>query len=185
MSDGAGENVLDRARDAAARGACAEAFALFMEADPDGLAAADLAVLGEVVYAAGYLDVTIDAWERANALCVQAGDQVEAAGAAVRVAMHLLFDTALMAPVRGWLARADRLLEGRDETPAHAWLAVVRTYERLLTGDLASARQWAQQAVDVGSRCEPAACAIGRVAEARVLILSGDVGQGLTLLEEV
>ena len=185
MSDGAGENVLDRARDAAARGACAEAFALFMEADPDGLAAADLAVLGEVAYAAGHLDVTIDAWERAHALCVQAGDQVEAAGAAVRVAMHLLFDTALMAPVRGWLARADRLLEGRDETPAHAWLAVVRTYERLLTGDLASARQWAQQAVDVGSRCEPAACAIGRVAEARVLILSGDVGQGLTLLEEV
>ena len=36
-----------------------------------------------------------------------------AAGAAVRVAMHLLFDTALLAPVRGWLARAERLLDGR------------------------------------------------------------------------
>src|SRR5688572_23311893 len=185
MSDGAGENVLDRARDAAARGACAEAFALFMEADPDGLAAADLAVLGEVAYAAGHLDVTIDAWERAHALCVQAGDQVEAAGAAVRVAMHLLLDTALMAPVRGWLARADGLLEGRQETSAHAWLAVVRTYERMLTGDLQGARQWSERAVEVGSKRDAAACAVGRVAGARLRILDGDVANGLALLDEV
>ena len=39
-----------------------------MGADGDGLlAAADLAVLGEVAYAAGHLDVTIEAWERAHA----------------------------------------------------------------------------------------------------------------------
>ena len=98
--------------------------------------------------------------------------------------MHLLFDTALMAPVRGWLARAERLLEGQGETPAHAWLAVVRTYERMLTGDLPGARQWARRAIEVGSKCDPAACAIGRVAEARLLILDGDVRQGLALLDE-
>ena len=98
--------------------------------------------------------------------------------------MHLLFDTALMAPVRGWLARAERLLEGRGETPAHAWLAVVRAYERMLTGDLPGARQWARRAIEVGSTCDPAACAIGRVAEARLLILDGDVQQGLALLDE-
>ena len=98
--------------------------------------------------------------------------------------MHLLFDTALMAPVRGWLARAERLLDGRGETPAHAWFAVVRTYERMLTGDLPGARQWARRAIEVGSTCDPAACAIGRVAEARLLILDGDVQQGLALLDE-
>ena len=114
----------------------------------------------------------------------RAGDDVAAAGAAVRVAMHLLFDTALMAPVRGWLARAERLLEGLDDTPAHAWLAVVRTYERMLTGDMPSARQWARRAIEVGSTCDPAACAIGRVAEARLLIMDGDVQQGLALLDE-
>ena len=107
--------------------------------------------------------------------CIQAGDQVAAAGAAVRVAMHLLFDTALMAPVRGWLARAERLLEGHGDTPAHAWLAVVRAYERMLTGDVPGARQWARRAIEVGSTCDPAACAIGRVAEARLLILDGEV----------
>jgi tetratricopeptide (TPR) repeat protein len=186
MSDGVGEAVVQRARDAAARGDWEEAFDLFMRADADGLAGpADLPVLGEVAYAAGHLDVTIEAWERAHAACVQAGDQVGAAGAAVRVAMHLLFDTALMAPVRGWLARAERLLEGHGETPAHAWYAVVRAYERMLTGDLDGARPWAPRAVEVGSTCEPAACALGRVAEARLLILDGDVAQGLAQLDEV
>ena len=98
--------------------------------------------------------------------------------------MHLLFDTALMAPVRGWLARAEQLLQDQGETSAHAWLAVVRTYERMLTGDLPGARQWARRAIEVGARCDPAACAVGRVAHARLLILDGDVGEGLALLEE-
>jgi tetratricopeptide (TPR) repeat protein len=185
MSDGAGTGLIERARSAAAGGAWQQAFDLLMEADAGGLLApADLPALGEVAYAAGELDVTIAVWERAHAACMQAGDQVAAAGAAVRVAMHLLFDTALMAPVRGWLARAERLLDGRDATPAHAWLAVVRAYERMLTGDLPGARQWARQAVDVGSECDPAAAAIGRVAAARLLILDGDVKQGLALLDQ-
>jgi tetratricopeptide (TPR) repeat protein len=98
--------------------------------------------------------------------------------------MHLLFDTALMAPVRGWVTRAERLLEGHGPTSAHAWLAVVRSYERLLSGDFESARQWARRAIDLGTQCDPAAAAIGRVAEARSLILSGDVSQGVALLNE-
>jgi tetratricopeptide (TPR) repeat protein len=186
MSGGAGLGLVERARAAAARGGWEEAFDLFVEGDAVGLLSpADLPVLGEVAYAAGHLDVTIEAWERAHAACIQGGDEVAAAGAAVRVAMHLLFDTALMAPVRGWLARAERLLEGRAETAPHAWLAVVRTYERMLTGDLAGARQWAQRASEVGSAGDPAASAIGRVAEARLLIMDGRVQQGLALLDEV
>ena len=174
------------AREAAARGGWVEAYDLLMEADANGLAGAgDLPLLGEVAYAAGHLDVTIEAWERRYALCVQVGDSVAAAGAAVRVAMHLLLDTALMAPVRGWLGRAERLLQGQEDTAAHAWLAAVRAYERMLTGDIQGARQWAERAIAVGSRCEPAACAVGRVAAARLRILDGDVEEGLALLDEV
>lgn len=185
MSAAAGRGLVERARSAAARGGWQQAFDLLTEADADGLLApTDLPVLGEVAYAAGHLDVTIEAWERAHVACMQAGEHVAAAGAAVRVAMHLLFDTALMAPVRGWLARAERLLEGREDTPAHAWLGVVRAYERMLTGDLPGARQWARQAVEVGSMCDPAASAIGQVAEARLLILDGDVQQGMALLDQ-
>ena len=185
MSDGAGRGLVERARSAAAGGGWQQAFDLLMEADAAGLLApTELAVLGEVAYAAGHLDVTIEAWERAHAACMQAGDHVAAAGAAVRVAMHLLFDTALMAPVRGWLARAEQLLDGQGETSAHAWLAVVRTYERMLTGDVPGARLWARQAIEVGSACEPAAAAVGRVAHARLLILDGDVQEGLALLDD-
>ena len=54
----------------------------------------------------------------------------------------------------------------------------------MLTGDVPGARQWARQAIEVGATCDPAACAIGRVAEARLLILDGDVQQGLALLDE-
>jgi len=107
-----------------------------------------------------------------------------AAGAAVRVALHLLFDTALLAPIRGWAARAERLLEGQDDTPIHAWLAVVRSYERLLSGDFERAGQWARRAIDVGTGRDPAAAAMGRVAEARSLILEGQVARGLDLLNE-
>jgi tetratricopeptide (TPR) repeat protein len=137
-----------------------------------------------VAYAAGRLDVTISMWERAHAQSVHAGDHLSAAEAAVRVAMHLLFDAALMAPVRGWIKRAERLLEEFEETPVHAWIAVVRSYERLLSGDFDPARQWARQAIEIGQKCNLAAAAMGRVAEARSLILAGDVSQGLGLLNE-
>ncbi len=176
---------LERAREAAARGDWEEGYELLARADSEGLLGpADLPLLAEVAYAAGHLDVTIEAWERTHALCAQAGDPVAAGGAAVRVAMHLLLDTALMAPVRGWLARADRLLEHHQETPAHAWLAVVRTYERMLTGDLQGARQWSERAIEVGSARDAAACAVGRVAAARLRILDGDIAEGLALLDE-
>jgi tetratricopeptide (TPR) repeat protein len=176
---------LERAREAAASGDWNEAYGLLMRADSDGLIGpGDLPLLAEVAYAAGYLDVTIEVWERTHALCVEADDTVAAAGAAVRLAMHLLLDTALMAPVRGWLARAERLLEGEQETSAHAWLAVVRTYERMLTGDLPGAREWSERAIELGSQSDAAACAVGRVAAARLRILSGDVEEGLALLDE-
>ena len=177
--------LLERARDAAGRGEWQQAHELLANADASApLRGPDLAFHADVAYAAGRLDVTICAWERAYAGGMRAGDRLAAAGAAVRVAMHLLFDTGLMAPVRGWTSRAERLLDGPAETPVHAWLAVVRSYERLLSGDVPSALHWAAQAVAVGITCDPAAAAIGRVAEARSLILGGEVARGLALLNE-
>jgi tetratricopeptide (TPR) repeat protein len=176
---------LERARIASDRGDWRQAYELLTEADASSpLDGPGLALLAAVAYAAGHLDVTIEAWERAHAASLQAGDNVAAAGAAVRVAMHLLFDTALLAPVRGWLTRAERLLAGYPLTPVHAWLAVVRNYERLLSGDVDTARHWARQAVDIGAGRDPAAVAIGRVAEGRSLILMGEVAPGLELLNE-
>ena len=179
------QTSVQRAQAAAARGDWQQAFDLLVEADEGAsLLPSELGLLAEVAYASGHLDATIDAWERAHATSLRAGDALAAAGAAVRVAMHLVIDTGLMAPVRGWLRRAERLLEGRNDTSIHAWLAVVRNYERLLSGDFESALHWAQRAIDLGTNHEPAAAAIGRVALARSLIFRGDVQQGLALLDE-
>ena len=178
-------NQLEQGREAAARGDFQEAYRLVMEADArQGLQETDLPLLADLAYAAGHLDVTIETWERAHAQSLRAGNRLAAATAAMRVALHLLLDTALMAPIRGWIRRAERLLEDSEETPVHAWIAVVRNYERMLSGDFHGAREWARRAIEVGGRCEPAAAAIGRIAEARSLILDGDVKRGLDLLDE-
>ena len=185
MSEATSTQSIERARDAVTRGEWQRAYELLAQADArQPLGGSDLTLLAEVAYASSHLDVTIDAWERAHAEALRAGNRLAAAGAAVRVAMHLLFDTALMAPVRGWIARAERLLEGHDATPVHAWLAVVHNYERMLSGDFESARRWARRAIEVGSTCEPSAAALGRVAEARSLILGGEVSHGVALLNE-
>ncbi|HYI59217.1 MAG TPA: hypothetical protein VEX66_13685 [Microlunatus sp.] len=181
----AGPELLQQGRDAAAAGDWPRAFGLFIQVDRQGpLAGDDLAQLADVAYAAGHLDVTIEAWERAHTEAVRAGDSLAAAGAATRVALHLLMDTALMAPIRGWARRAERLLEGFDQTPAHAWLAVINSYERLMIGDIHAARDWASRAIETGQICNPAAAALGRVAEAHAVILAGDVRLGLGLVDE-
>ena len=185
MPDANEATPLERARAAAASGDWQAAYEGLTEEDARSpLGGADLPLLAGVAYATGHLDVTVESWERAYRAGVQAGDAVAAPGAAVRVAMHLLFDSALLAPVRGWLARAETLLASSGDTPVHAWLAVVRNYERLLSGDFTSAREWARRAIDVGAVFDPAAAAIGRVAEARSLILQGDVSEGLGLLND-
>lgn len=141
--------------------------------------------LARAAYGAGEFELAITGWERACAESQLAGDGAGAATAAVTVAMHLLMDTGLMAPVRGWLRRAERLLEGRAECPAHASVAMVRAYERFLCGDADGAREWAQQAIDRGLRQRVGvAVALGRVATARLTILDGDVERGLDLLDE-
>src|SRR5215203_5628874 len=177
--------LLSRAHGAAADRDWRHAYELFVEADArDRLHAPDLAVFANCAYATGHVDATIDAWERVHAEGLRTGDHLMAAGAAARVALHLLFDTALLAPIRGWVSRAERLLPGQEDTPVHAWIAVVRSYERLLSGDFGRAREWARRAIDLAKGRVPAAAALGRIAEARSLILEGEVTRGLDLLNE-
>ena len=169
-----------------ADGAPAEAFARLVEADLDApLDVDDLDLLARAAYAAGEFEAAVGAWERCYALHAAAGRQLDAAGVAATIAMYLMMDTGLMAPVRGWVARSERLLEGHGETPVHAMLAMLCTYERFLCGDLAAASEWAARAIDLGVRYDvPAAAALGRVARARLHIFDGRIDEGLRLLDE-
>jgi hypothetical protein len=91
-----------------------------------------------------------------------------------------------MAPVRGWLRRAERLVEGDSETVAHALVATVRTYERFMCGDMDATRHQAERAIELGGRLgvQPAVV-IGRTAFARTEIYAGDIESGLAMLDEV
>ena len=145
-------------------------------------------VAGEatVRYAAGDLEGTVSTWEHEHARRLADGDLVAAAHAAAMVALYLLMDTGLMAPVRGWLGRSERLLGGRPETPVHALVAMLRAYERFMCGDMDMAGRLAGRAVDLGDRHNVVtASTLGRVAAARVRIFAGEVEEGLAALDEV
>ncbi|MGE5291115.1 MAG: hypothetical protein ACM3ML_28735, partial [Micromonosporaceae bacterium] len=145
-----------------------------------------LDLLGRAAYGAGRLELSISCRERLYRLHLDAGQSVAAAEAAATVALQLLVDTALMAPVRGWLARADALLTGIEPGSVHAVLAAVRGYERYLCGDLPAARAAAHQAVELGeAHRQPLAALLGRVASARIAIAGGAVADGIARLDEI
>ena len=157
----------------------------------DGLGVASrtadaLELRAQAAYGNGNFEASVAAWEELHSLLVHDGDIAGAARAAAMVAMYLMMDTGLMAPVRGWLTRAERLLAGEPEAPALALIAVVRAYERFMCGDMDAAREQSALAIELGERLGvPPAVVIGRVCAARVRIFDGQVDEGLDLLDEV
>lgn len=150
-------------------------------ADPD-----DLERAAVEAYASGAFDDSLLAWERLYDAELAAGRPVPAARAAALLALNLLCETGLLAPVRGWVARARRLLGDADPGPVHALLAITATYERFLAGDPAGAAAPASEAVELGERfgVDPAR-GLGRVAQARLAIAGGEVDAGIAMLDEL
>ena len=153
---------------------------------PAAATAEGLELRARAEYGNGGFEASVTAWEQLHALLVAEGDIAGAAWAAAMIAMFLMMDTGLMAPVRGWARRAERLLEGHDEVPAHAVLAVVLGYERFMSGDMDAAGAHAAAAIELGGRLgvEPAVV-IGRVCAAWVRIFDGQVEEGLEQLDEI
>ncbi len=178
--------ALERARAALERGDFAGALA-----ELDGLPQAEespevLEARGHAAYGAGDLEAAIGSWERLYAVHVAADRTVEAAYAAALVALNLLCETGLMAPVRGWVGRAERLVGDDEPGPVHALLAITRTYERILCGDPEGALGPAREAVELGTAygVDPAR-GLGRVALARLAIHRGDLGEGIAMLDDL
>ncbi|MDZ7842853.1 MAG: hypothetical protein U5R46_18840 [Gammaproteobacteria bacterium] len=145
-----------------------------------------LELRAQAAYGTGDLEGTLTAYSELYRLHLDDGRSHEAALAAVMVGMYLMMDTGLMATVRAWLSRAERLVEDTPDSPVWAWLAAVRTYERLMCGDMPGTGQWAQRAIDGGQRHGLAPPSIiGQVALARVRIHDGDLDRGLSELDDV
>jgi multidrug resistance efflux pump len=62
-----------------------------------------LELRAQAAYGAGEFEAAVAAWEELVAHERGRGDVVAAARAAAMIAMYLMMDTGLMAPVRGWL----------------------------------------------------------------------------------
>ena len=180
-----GDSLLDRAREASDRQKWDEAYELLSVADRgQQLGAEALPLLAEAAYFAGHPEVSREAWERMQATALRNGDTEGAARAALRVS-GLLIDAGLFSLFRGWAHRAERLLEGRPESALHGVLAVQRSFVSLISGELGQALDLAREAIEVSARFDDASTlALGRIAEARALVLQGHVTEGLALLDE-
>ena len=145
-----------------------------------------LELRAQAAYGAGDLEGTLAAYGELYHLHLEGQRLHEAAFAAVMVAMYLMMDTGLMATVRAWLSRAETLVADAPESPVWAWLAAVRTYERLMCGDMPGTGQWARRAMAGGKRHGLAPPSIiGQVALARVRIHDGELDEGLSALDDV
>ena len=182
----AGSAGLAAVSDAVDRGAFTLAIDLLAGCGAEQASAQGLELRARALYGAGDFERSVAAWEDLHALLISENDRPGAALAAATVAMFLLIDTGLMAAVRGWSRRAEQLLVGHDEGPAHAVIAAVRSYERFMCGDMAAAREHSTSAINIGGRFGVApAVVIGRVCAARVTIFEGQVDEGFALLDDI
>lgn len=174
---------LEAAQAAAEAGAWEQVLATLDAADDRTDDAVELRA--SALYATGDFEGCVTTWEWLHARRAAAGDRVGSARAAAMTAMFLLIDTGLMAPIRSWTARAESILGDAPPGPVHALIAMVRAYERFFSGDLDAARAHAAAAVALGTEYDVLpAVVIGSVAQARLLVLDGEVEAGLRALDE-
>ncbi|HJQ42682.1 MAG TPA: hypothetical protein VJ831_06330 [Jatrophihabitantaceae bacterium] len=177
---------LEAARAAAEAGEWEHVLAELAGADSADVQSDDAAELrASALYATGDFEGCVTTWEQLHARRAASGDREGSARAAAMTAMFLLIDTGLMAPVRSWTVRAEHILGDAPAGPVHALIAMIRANERFFSGDLAAARVHAAAAVALGTEHDVLpAVVIGGVAQARLLVLDGEVEAGLRALDE-
>jgi class 3 adenylate cyclase len=178
-------DILESARSAAARHAWKDARAAFAGADPAGLTASDLEQWAEAAWWRGKLDEAIGLRERAYAAFTAEGDKPGSA----RMALALAWDNegrGAFAVSSGWLANAERLLDGQPESHELARLYLTQGVGALFAGgeyDLAI--ELLEQAYTVAERVGDRDVQILALSgKGRALIKSGKVEEGLALLDE-
>jgi len=176
---------LAAAREAAARQSWREAYDAYARLDTQELTAQDLELFAETAWWRGKHDEAVKLRERAYAGFASAGDTLNAA----RVALMLSEDHSgrgSFAVSRGWFANAERLLKGTDESAEHGLLALTRAVTTMFAeGDLPRAIGYFDDAIELSGRfADRNTHALAIAGKGRALIKSGEIGQGLALLDE-
>jgi class 3 adenylate cyclase len=183
--EAATSDVLGAAREALGRHAWDEAFDLFSRAESAGeLSGADLEALAQAAFFAAQADAAIGAKERAFKVYLAAGNQIRAGYLATDLA-HELYFKGKPSIASGWMRRAERLLESEEESFAHGYLALVQSDAAKATGEIGTALELAEKAVEIGSRAADADLrAFARTALGTLKISTGATSDGFALMEE-
>jgi DNA-binding NarL/FixJ family response regulator len=176
---------LDLARQAYAVRDWATAASEFDAVEPHLLGADDLAAYADAVWWLGRVEDNL----RLNAAACDAfladARPVDAAWAALILGIFFLA-RGNEPQATGWLGRARRLLDGIAESPVHGYLMLLTEVEaNLQAGRPAEAVDPSRRMQELAMRLgQPDLMALGLNGEARALIKSGDVVDGLKLLDE-
>ena len=176
---------LEVARSAAARQAWRAAHTAYAEVDAGELGARDFESFGEAAWWSGKLDDAISLRERAYALYTADRDTLGAA----RMALTLAWDyegRGSFAVASGWLANAERLLDGVPEAPEHARLLLMHAISALFAeGDLEKADSLLEETYELAQRVgDRDLQMLALSGKGRVAIKAGDTERGLALLDE-
>ena len=177
------EESVGRGRAAFARRAWGEARAMLSGAGP--LEVDDLERLAMAAHLVGRDDESTQAWERAHVEALRLG----AVDRAVRDAFWLGFGLLLRGEVAqssGWLARAERLVEGSGrDGPGRGFLLVPEFLFALDRGDHATAHALAQEVVAIAERFgDRDLLALGVLGHGQASLAAGRTGRGMRLLDE-
>jgi class 3 adenylate cyclase len=172
-------------REALERHAWQDAFDLLSQADREGpLSGADLEALATAAFFTAHPDLEHDAKERAFKTHSAEGRTLRAAYVALDIARSYLYEGKASIG-SAWLRRAERLLEGEDESYAHGYLALVRSEGARTAGDADEALRLAEEAVRIGERASDADLkAWGLTFLGSLKIATGATSEGFALMEE-
>jgi DNA-binding CsgD family transcriptional regulator len=180
-------DVRDRARAAFQRDAWGEAHALYREADRLApLAVDDLEQLATAAYLAGHDDDAASALSRAHQAHLDAREFKRA----IRCAfwLNFIFDNrGEDARARGWLTRAEQLLEecGSD-CAERGYVSMMQAFIPLAGGNFPAALEKFGEVVDAGRRYGDLNLrTLGTMGCGKTLILLGQREAGLALLDDV
>jgi DNA-binding NarL/FixJ family response regulator len=179
------EDARERGRRAYAARAWDDAYGAFAQTSAELLDADDVERLAVAAGLTGREEAAVSAFERLHQLRLDAGDVPGAARAAFWAAMRLL-SLGEMARGSGWLARAQRLVDGIGQDCVECgYLRLPLVFRLTASGDFAGARSAALEAAEIGERHgDRDLGALGRTFEGRALIRHGRIAEGLPLLDE-
>ena len=172
-------------RGAYARRAWAEAFDAFSQASAVGpLDADDAERLAWSAMLNGRIDASFEAFERLYEIRLAAGEELRAARAAFWLGMRLM-SLGQTARGSGWLARAQRLVEGVPDCVECGYLRLPLAFRLAAAGDYAGARAAAVEAIEIGDRHHDRDLgALARALSGRASIRQGRLSEGLPMLDE-